>query len=235
MKTEKEIKLKDGNIFKFKPKKVPLSFAIERGKPELVQALLKHGAMLYPPELEIKLPNQNGVYIPEQLFFTAIEKCKNDRCNPERLKILNLLLLKADINESKKSLDKFQDMNSIHFAVIDSSDKTDIALDLEITLLKHKVNVFHEVDGRYPIHQIFRKLDDDDTDSNRENVSSKDPVEICNILLAAMNEIQIDKIDDFGRSPLHYAARCGATICCLLLVSKGMFQNLVFNFRNVSR
>ena len=114
LKTEKEIKLKDGNIFKFKPKKVPLSFAIERGKPELVQALLKHGAMLYPPELEIKLPNQNDeVYIPEQLFFTAIEKCKNDRCNPERLKILNLLLVlkKTDINESKKSLDEFQGMN----------------------------------------------------------------------------------------------------------------------------
>ena len=113
LKNEKEIKLQDGTLFKFKPKKVPLSFAIEHGKSKLVQALLKHGAMLYPPELEIKLPNQNDeVYIPEQLFFTAIEKCKNDRCNPERLKILNLLLLlnNADINESKKSLDKFQGM-----------------------------------------------------------------------------------------------------------------------------
>ena len=112
LKNEKEIKLQDGTLFKFKPKKVPLSFAIEHGKSKLVQALLKHGAMLYPPELEIKLPNQNGVYSPEQLFFTAIEKCKTDRVNPERLKILNLLLLlnNADINESKKSLDKFQGM-----------------------------------------------------------------------------------------------------------------------------
>ena len=114
LKNEKEIKLKDGTFFKFKPKKVPLSFAIEHGIPKLVVALIKHGAMLYPPELEIKLPNQNEeVYIPEQLFFTAIEKCKNDRCNPERLKILNLLLVlkNTDINESKKSLDKFQGMN----------------------------------------------------------------------------------------------------------------------------
>ena len=94
LKNEKEIKVKDGTFFKFKPKKVPLSFAIEHGIPKLVVALMKHGAMLHPPELEIKLPNQNEeVYIPEQLFFTAIEKCKNDRCNPERLKILNLLLV----------------------------------------------------------------------------------------------------------------------------------------------
>ena len=41
-------------------------------------------------------------------------------------------------------------------------------------------------------------------------------------------EIQIDKIDDFGRSPLHYAAKCGATICCLLLVSKGMCSEILF-------
>ena len=132
-------------------------------------------------------------------------------------------------------------MNSIHFAVIDSSDKTDIALDLEITLLKHKVNVFQEVQGRYPLHQIFRKLDDN-TNFGGENAYSKDPVEICNILLAAMNNIQIDKIDDLGRSPLHYAAKCGATICCLLLVTKGMYGSLLMfgnffsysNFRNIS-
>ena len=49
-------------------------------------------------------------------------------------------------------------------------------------------------------------------------------VDICNMLLEAMEDrvdINIDKTDTIGRSSIHYAACCGATICCLLLVNKG--------------
>ena len=55
--------------------------------------------------------------------------------------------------------------------------------------------------------------------SGRNEVTKQmDPVESYSIFSSAMKNQQLDVIDDFGRSPLHYAACRGATVCCMLLV-----------------
>lgn len=45
-----------------------------------------------------------------------------------------------------------------------------------------------------------------------------DPVESFKIFQSAMKDEQLGVTDAFGRSPLHYAACRGATVCCMLLI-----------------
>ena len=105
----------------------------------------------------------------------------------------------------------------MHYVCRGSSDSTNIALDLEIMLMKHNANIYAEVNGRYPLHEVFIKS----AESNGV-APAKDPIEVCNILVEAMKGMGIDKVDGVeGRAPLHYAAESGATICSLLLLSKG--------------
>ena len=106
----------------------------------------------------------------------------------------------------------------MHYVCRGSSDSTDIALDLEIMLMKHNASIFAEVNGRYPLHEVFIKS----AESKGVTAPAKDPIEVCNILVEAMKGMGIDKVDGVeGRAPLHYAAESGATICSLLLLSKG--------------
>ena len=109
-------------------------------------------------------------------------------------------------------------MNGLHLALTGASGCADESLDLEITLIRNKINLFAEKDGRYPLHELFF-----------DSTKSRDPIELCNLLVEAMNGRDIGKLDAKSRSPLHYAARCGSTISCLLLISKG----LRFFFLNV--
>ena len=104
----------------------------------------------------------------------------------------------------------------MHYVCRGSSDSTDVALDLEIMLMKHNANIFFEVNGRYPLHEVFIK-----SAESKGVALAKDPIEVCNILVEAMKGLGIDKVDGEGRTPLHYAAESGATICSLLLLSKG--------------
>ncbi|KAJ3315079.1 hypothetical protein HDU76_002274 [Blyttiomyces sp. JEL0837] len=55
---------------------------------------------------------------------------------------------------------------------------------------------------------------------NSQDVTKSDPVEIVDYLLS-LPEISIDVADCFGRSPLHYAARIGASSCADNLIGKG--------------
>ncbi len=79
-----------------------------------------------------------------------------------------------------------------------------------------KGNVFSLHKERYPLHYIFIQ---EGTEVNCP--TAKDPIELCSMLVEAMNGKNVDKQDIFGATPLHYAAFCGATICCLLLLNKG--------------
>lgn len=54
-----------------------------------------------------------------------------------------------------------------------------------------------------------------------------DPIEMCSMLVEAMEGKQIDEADEFGSTPLHYAALRGATVSSLLLLQQGADINAV--------
>ena len=195
-----------GQLLTYKEKSYPLLEAIKSGNHELVKLLLSHGAILIPDTSETLLPNGKTV-VPDP-FLLAIKLSKESRSNRSRLDIVkDIINTGADV----ASVDE-DGMSALHVAVFGSSGRADEALDLEMALIKHDADVFAECSGRYPLHDIFREASNDTT---------KDPIEVCSMLVEAMKGKNIDKPDDLGRSPLHYAANCGATISCLLLLNKG--------------
>ena len=186
------------------PKTYPLLKAIRKGQLQIVQTLCQHGALLRPKGCGSTQP-----------LLEAIIQSRNDRKNRDKLKIVNELLnYGADINVLHGLPKNLQGMNGLHLALTGTSGSTDEALDLEITLIKNKINLFAEKDGRYPLHELFCG------DKN-----TKDPIEVCNLLVEAMDSKGMNKLDNLSRSALHYAAQCGATISCLLLISKGADLN----------
>ena len=180
----------------------PLLRAVEHNQLDIVQVLLQeHGAMVYP----------ESCHHAQHPLLEAIIQCKRDRSNRHKLQILKLLLEHgADINVIHGPHKWFEGMTGFHLALNGFIGRVDEALDLEILLVKNHFNVFAEKDGRYPLHELFYDCK-----------TKKDPIEVCNLLVDAMAGQDIGKVDILGRSPLHYAAACGATICCLLLINKG--------------
>ena len=59
-----------------------------------------------------------------------------------------------------------------------------------------------------------------------EVTNQMDPVESYSIFATAMKYQQLDIPDKFGRTPLHYAACRGATVCCMLLTQVNAFYSL---------
>ena len=62
--------------------------------------------------------------------------------------------------------------------------------------------------------------------AKNEIQSQMDPVESYSIFSSAMKNQQLDVVDELGRTPLHYAACRGATVCCMLLVQVRNLSNL---------
>ena len=53
----------------------------------------------------------------------------------------------------------------------------------------------------------------------RDNYTSQcDPVNLCKLLVKSMKASDLNISDAAGCTPLHYAARCGASICCMYLM-----------------
>lgn len=48
-----------------------------------------------------------------------------------------------------------------------------------------------------------------------------DPVELLTVLLKRVDKSKLDEKDQFGYTPMHYAAIRGSTICCSLLIANG--------------
>ena len=202
------------------PYTFPLAEAIKVGNFNIVKLLLNHGACLQPSCSKIKLSNGKEITDPN-VFLLAVELCKKYREDRARLSILKELMNHgADINSRFSSCDPNPLMNGLHLALSNSEGRADEALDLEITLIRNKINVFGQSYGRYPLHELFR--------SPLQKPETKDPIELCSVVVQAMEGKNVNKLDDIGRSALHYAAFCGATISCLLLIDHGkvFFSNL---------
>ncbi|KAK3092730.1 hypothetical protein FSP39_006660 [Pinctada imbricata] len=103
----------------------------------------------------------------------------------------------------------------LHMAVSSNSGTSDASTDLEEFLIQSKANVFQKCAlDRLPLHYAFDKID------QFGKSSVLDPIELCAVLTAAMEDKRIDDTDKFGQTPLHVAAQRGASICCLHLVQR---------------
>ncbi|TRY73067.1 hypothetical protein TCAL_13884 [Tigriopus californicus] len=143
----------------------------------------------------------------------------SDRRNKDKLGILKALIA-AGVDVTYQHRTNLR--NALHLAINSSSDSADQALDLELTLLRSNVDVMtKDIRERYPLHYAFVKI------GAHANHSRTDPIEVCSMIVEAMADQNVDEADEYGSTALHYAAYRGATVCCLLLISKGADVNRV--------
>jgi ankyrin repeat protein/predicted DNA-binding WGR domain protein len=132
------------------------------------------------------------------------------------------LLLKHGANVN------IQDMNgrnALHWA-INNNVQTDTNFDFEEFLISERVNLTKlDIRGRSPIHYFFVSI------GNPFINQKRDPIESFADFLSNKN-IDIDKADSFGNTPLCYAAQRGAYLCFGALVKRGANINQVNYFGN---
>ena len=143
-----------------------------------------------------------------------------------KLTLLTQQTLLHRCNECSIFLQDLRGCTALHIAADKSTDNADESKDLEQMLIKKGANLFLKDNfDRLPLHYLFTKLPMGSTSGKNEITNEMDPVESYSIFASAMKYQQLDVIDVYGRSSLHYAACRGATVCCMLLVQKGCDVN----------
>ena len=118
--------------------------------------------------------------------------------------------LGADINQ----LDHKQ-RNLLHFAINNSSVNADATFEIEQLLIDLGVNINQrDYLNRVPLHYAFVKMKEW-TDS-----TPIDPIETVSSL-CAQSTLEINVLDKWQKSPLHYAAQRSATISTLYILQRG--------------
>ena len=212
--TEKQTIDKENHVFL---KYSPLLDAVRNGNRDMIKLLLNNNADVHLASTKVKA--KDGEYYQKNLINVATDKCMSSRGNKVYQAILrDLLDAGTDIN----ILDKITKRNVLHQAINNSSDSSDQSLDLEIALLRNKCDIFaKDIRQRFPLHYAFVKVG-----QHRES-RRIDPIEVCSMVVEAMGSKRVDEPDEFGSTPLHYAAYRGATVSCLLLLQKGADINAV--------
>ena len=211
---EKQTISKDNSVFL---KYSPLLDAVKNGDHAMVKLLLKSGSDVHLSDTKVKA--SDGQYYQKNLITVATDLCMGNRGNKVYLAILrDLLEAGTDIN----IVDKVTKRNALHQAVNNSSDSSDQSLDLEIALLRNKCDIFaKDIRQRFPLHYAFVKV------AKHRDTHRIDPIEVCSMVVEAMGSKRVDEPDEYGSTPLHYAALRGATVSCLLLLQKGADINAV--------
>lgn len=195
----------------------PILDATNNGDLPMVKFLIQAGADIHLTQTYVT--ENDGEEHRESLFFLAVSNCMSDRRNKDKLGILKALIA-AGVDVTYQHRTNLR--NALHLAINSSSDSADQALDLEMTLLRSKVDVMtKDIRERYPLHYAFVKI------GAHANHSRADPIEVCSMVVEAMEDRNVDEADEYGSTALHYAAYRGATVCCLLLISKGADVNRV--------
>jgi ankyrin repeat protein len=96
-----------------------------------------------------------------------------------------------------------------------SSATADATFETEQMLIDLGININQRDEkGRVPLHYAFVKI------KNWNNYSQIDPIETVSSLCGRPG-LEIEVADKWHKTPLHYAAQRGATICTLYILQRG--------------
>jgi len=193
----------DPNILNIN-KESPFFLTVQNHKSEFFEYLLNHS------KPEINIINSKG---ETPLIISVKRKYQHF--------IEQLLKAGADTN-----IKGHRDRTALHYALNNSVSGADASFEVEELLLKHKAQL-NQVDfrGRTPLHYAFVKINDP------FNVSRIDPVEVVTSYVS-QNGCDVNVKDQWGCTPLHYAAQRGAQICALTLINNGANINEKDNLGN---
>ena len=133
------------------------------------------------------------------------------KSNPS-LSLVELLLKNGAI---VNSVDSSKRNGLMYLTNADNGTKT--MFDVEYALIDAGIDVNAiDIRGKSALHYSFVKIG-----SNNTFVNSKiDPIEIVSCL-SSLNNIDIDIVDSFGKTPLSYASQRGSIVCALYLLERG--------------
>ncbi len=164
--------------------------------------------------------------------FPLLQAIKN-----KSLALVELLIK----NHANPNLTDENKRNCIHWAINLSNADADASNEIENVLLSSGGNI-NALDNRNrtPLHYAFVKIGDP------FNTTAIDPIETVSNILSRQN-VQLDVRDQWGNTPLNYAAQRGSVVCGLyLLKNKAFIDNrnndgnsplnecLLFNHENMS-
>jgi ankyrin repeat protein/predicted DNA-binding WGR domain protein len=178
------------NIESFNLKKVtPLLLAVRGNKAEFVKTLIKYRANINAQDIDGKYPLLQAVLNKN---LPLVEVLLANKANP------NLV----DVNQR----------NCIHWAINLSNADADASNEIENCLLSSGGNLNAvDIRGRTPLHYAFVKIGDP------FNISPIDPIETVSNIISRKG-VQIDVRDQWGNTPLNYAAQRGSVISALYLM-----------------
>lgn len=162
----------------------------------LVQLLIENGA-------DVDVVTKRGTAL-----HAAVMKGNNE--------VVKLLLKTCDVN----ALDE-DGRSALHYAVSEfaiSKRETLNPIENQLLFAGANVNVIDKY-GRTPVHYAFFPMKTDIKCTFPPTDMYRDPIDMLTTL-TRHSELQLDVIDEDGRSILHYAASVGASICVLLLCEK---------------
>lgn len=168
---------------------LPIIEAVAQSKVQFVRVLIKHRA-------EVNVQDAKGSYP----LLKAVQN--------KQLSIVEMLLA---YNANPNLLDENK-RNCIHWAINLSNADADASNEIENCLLSSGGDL-NAIDarGRTPLHYAFVKIGDP------FNVSNIDPIEtVSNII--SRKHVLVDVRDQWGNTPLNYAAQRGAVISALYLM-----------------
>ena len=192
---------------------LPIDVALEVGDKDILQFLLENGAK-----------SDTFCLTGSSLIHMAASKCAMNKTRQN----LDLVRVILESDRGLVNLKAEYGLSPIHVAINSGRDDADLSLDLESLLIKFGADV-NALDDfqRTPLHYAFTSLE------NRHEASPTDPIQIVSILVEAMDHKSVHQKDIYGCSSLHYAAQRGATVCALLLLQKGMHNNLYLIICNI--
>ncbi len=215
------------NLHDEKGQHIPLHMVIRSGLTNLAQTFIAKGASVNSVNIEGDTPlhlavNANNAELSRTLVQRGADVNAKDRkgntplhlaVKKRSVEIVKLLLeAKADINATG-----YKNRTPLHLAIEGSSAIIDSNFELEEMLLRLGASV-KALDSkqRTPLHYAFAKTGKGGMNNN----SAFDPIDIV-ATLCANKDCEVDALDIFSKSPLHYAAQHGATISSLYLLGRG--------------
>ncbi|GIY18397.1 poly polymerase tankyrase [Caerostris darwini] len=208
----------------------PLILAIKEENTEAVEALIKAGANVNLKSndkdkispLLLASKNVKLGKIVQLLVHNKADVCDVDKKNKNTALHYVVSVRAQNVLETGKTLlTAGADVNALndkqrtplHLSINASKSDTDSSYSIEECLLGFGARL-DALDCRHriPLHYAFVKI------NKPFDCSVIDPMELISLLTDSMSKESLAIADDFGRTPLHYAAYRGATTCVCHLV-----------------